>query len=166
MTIRDLTEEDLDLVLEIIAKHDDDDVDAAEAYFEELFEDAEADAPDRHFVAVVDAEVVGVGGVMLDEEEGDAIWWLGWFYVEPAHQHQGLGQALLDRSLEWAKREGGRKVYVDVSAYESYENARSFYAKNGFVEEGRLLDYYAPGEDCLLMGRALKVAPKVALKEK
>jgi GNAT superfamily N-acetyltransferase len=154
--IRDMNENDLDDVLEIIARHDDDDVDAAEAYFEVTFEEGGGtDGSDRHFVAVDEGLIVGVGGVMLDAEEGEDIWWLGWFYVDPESQHHGIGQALLDRSLAWARGQGGRKVYVDVSDFASYANARSFYAKNGFVEEGRLIDFYADGEACVIMGRKL-----------
>lgn len=157
MDIREMREDDVDDVLEVIGRHDDDDVDAAQAYFEVLFEDEEglADRGDRHYVAVDGDRVIGVGGVMPDEEEGQDIWWLGWFYVDPKTQHAGIGQALLDRGLTWARSQGARKIYVDVSDYPSYENARRFYAKNGFVEEGRLLEFYAPGEACILMGKRL-----------
>jgi GNAT superfamily N-acetyltransferase len=160
MTIREMTERDLEAVLDVIEAHDDDDAEAAEEYFEiffdEFYEEDEPEIGDRHFVSATDeGEILGVGGAMEDEEEGDRIWWLGWFYVAPKAQRQGVGQALLDRSLEWARDQKGRKIYVDVSALPAYENARSFYAKNGFAEEGRLRDYYAPGEDCILMGKAL-----------
>jgi len=156
MRIREMTESDLDAVLEVIARHDEDDAEAAGAYFEEIYEEEDEDLADRHFVSLNDdGSVVGVGGVMEDDEEGWGIWWLGWFYVDPDHQHRGIGEALLERSLAWARERDGRKVYVDVSALPEYEPARRFYAKHGFAEEGRLKDYYAPGEDCVLMGRAL-----------
>ena len=157
MEIREMREDDVDDVLEVIGRHDDDDIDAAQAYFDVLFEDEEgmADRGDRHYVAVEADRIVAVGGVMPDEEEGRDIWWLAWFYVDPKHQHTGMGQALLDRGLAWARSQGGRKIYVDVSDYPTYDNARSFYAKNGFVEEGRLLEFYAPDEACIFMGKRL-----------
>jgi GNAT superfamily N-acetyltransferase len=157
MKIRPMTEDDLKAVLGIIGQHDDDDADAAEAYFERFFkEEEEGRGADRHFVALSDeGAVVGVGGAEEDPEEGDRIWWLGWFYVHPGWQRQGVGEALLARSLDWARSKGGRKIYVDVSALPLYDAARSFYVKHGFVEEGRLRDFYAVGEDCVIMGRTL-----------
>jgi GNAT superfamily N-acetyltransferase len=156
MQIRKMTEEDLEGVLDVIARHDEQDAEAAEAYFAEFFEEGEEEWLDRHFVALSEeGAIVGVGGAQEDDEEGDRIWWLGWFYVDPDWRRQGVGEALLGRSLDWARTQGGRKVYVDVSALPLYDAARSFYTKHGFVEEGRLRDFYAVGEDCVLMGRPL-----------
>jgi len=165
MKIREMKEKDLDAVLDVIALNDEDDAEAAEAYLEEFFEaleeqreegdvDEDDEIVDRHFVAVNDdGKILGVGGVMEDPEEGDGIWWLGWFYIHPQQQHQGLGEKLLERSLAWVREEDGRKLYVDVSSLDEYENARAFYHKHGFVEEGRLQDFYAEGEDMIIMGR-------------
>jgi GNAT superfamily N-acetyltransferase len=157
MQIREMTEDDLDGVVGIIEMHDEEDADAAEAYFEVTFEDDDPDLGDRHYVSMNDdGAVIGVGGAIEDEEEGNDIWWLGWFYVHPDHRRKGVGEALLARSLEWAREQGGRKMYIDVSALSAYEDARRFYAQHGFVEEARLIDYYNPGEDCIFMARRLE----------
>lgn len=159
MKIREMRERDLEAVLDVVESHDEEDAQAAQEYFEELFDlddEEREEVGDQHFVALDDAgEVIGVGGAMEDNEEGYGIWWLGWFYVHPDHQHQGVGAALLERSLAWAREHEGRKMYVDVSSLPEYENARRFYAKHGFSEEGRLKDYYDEGEDCLLLGRRI-----------
>ena len=61
----------------------------------------------------------------------------------------------MDKSLEWVRSQNGRKVYVDVSSLDFYAKARRFYASHGFVEEARLKDFYAAGEDMILMGKEL-----------
>jgi ribosomal protein S18 acetylase RimI-like enzyme len=159
MQIRDMTGCDLEAVVAVIALSDDDDAEAARTYFEDRYaglEEGNAEACDRDFVSVDGSDsIIGVGGVQKDDEEGDGIWWLNWWYVHPSHQNQGIGNALMEESLRWVRDQKGRKVYVDVSALDSYEKARRFYAKHGFVEEARLKDFYAEGEDMILMGKLI-----------
>jgi ribosomal protein S18 acetylase RimI-like enzyme len=158
MQIRDMTGRDLEAVIAVIALSDDDDAEAARTYFEERYAGAEEGDPEadhRDFVSVDGSgSIIGVGGVHKDDEEGDGIWWLSWWYVHPGHQNRGVGSALMEESLRWVRDWKGRKVYVDVSALDFYDKARRFYAGHGFVEEARLKDFYAEGEDMILMARS------------
>jgi len=159
MRIRDMTGSDLEAVIAVIGLSDDDDAGAARAYYEELWAGAEEDglAISAHDFVCVDGSdrVIGIGGVQRDDGEGDGIWWLSWWYVDPAHQDQGVGKALMEESLRWARDRKARKVYVDVSSLDFYAKARRFYAAHGFVEEARLKDYYAEGEDMILMAKVV-----------
>ena len=159
MQIRDMTGRDLEGVIAVIGLSDDDDAGAARAYYEELWAGPEEDGPgaSAHDFVCVDGSdrVIGIGGVQKDDGEGDGIWWLSWWYVDPGHQDRGIGSALMAESLRWVRDQKGRKVYVDVSALDFYEKARRFYAGHGFKEEARLKDYYAEGEDMVLMGKVL-----------
>ena len=159
MQIRDMTGSDLEAVIAVIALSDDDDAEAARRYFGDLHMGLEEDAPevwDHNFVSVDGSDnIIGVGGVQKDDEEGDGVWWLSWWYVHPSYQDQGIGKALMEKSLQCVRDQKGRKIYVDVSALDFYEKARRFYARHGFIEEARLKDFYAEGEDMVLMGKVL-----------
>jgi ribosomal protein S18 acetylase RimI-like enzyme len=72
---------------------------------------------------------------------------LYWIAVDPAAQGRGVGQALL-AGVEVAVREGGGTLLlVDTAGKPGYLRTRAFYAEAGYVEEARIRDYYAPGDD-------------------
>jgi ribosomal protein S18 acetylase RimI-like enzyme len=61
-------------------------------------------------------------------------------------QRTGAGAALV-RHLEADLRQGGaRLLLVETSTDPDQEGARAFYAKEGFTEEARIRDFYAPGQ--------------------
>ena len=76
--------------------------------------------------------------------------------VEPASRRRGAGTALLDAALEYGRRAGASRVFLEVR--ESNLVAQRFYERHGFAASGRRLRYYRqPEEDALLMTR--EVAP-------
>ena len=46
---------------------------------------------------------------------------------------------------------GGRRVRVETSVEEAYGAARSFYQRQGYLEVGRIPDFYKPGDDLLTL---------------
>lgn len=54
--------------------------------------------------------------------------------LAPAHRGVGLGGAMLDRALEWARGSGAHKVDLDHWPWNT--RARALYERRGFVEEG------------------------------
>lgn len=80
MQIRDMTGSDLEAVIAVIALSDDDDAKAARTYFGDLYTGRHEDASkvcDHNFVSVDGSNnIIGVGGVRKDDEEGDGVWWL------------------------------------------------------------------------------------------
>ncbi|MBN4071933.1 GNAT family N-acetyltransferase [bacterium AH-315-F18] len=96
MQIRDLTGNDLEAV---IALSDFDDAEAARKYFGDRYTGLEKDASgvwDHDFVSVDrSGNIIGVGGIQKDDEEGDGIWWLSWWYVHPSHQGHGIGKVCI-----------------------------------------------------------------------
>lgn len=71
---------------------------------------------------------------------------LFWICVEPSRQGHGLGRALLAASEAEIAAMGGRRIYVETSDKASYEPTRGFYRRCGYRQEGRLEDFYAPGD--------------------
>lgn len=66
--------------------------------------------------------------------------------VISAYRGQGLGSAMLDYALHWARAQGVEKIYISLRA--GNERAFPFYAKHGFVEEGRRSKFVKTGEGC------------------
>ena len=75
---------------------------------------------------------------------------LGNLAVDPAYRRKGIAQALLMDLLNMARKNGVRRVTLEVR--ESNEIARNFYARNGFVDIAMRKDYYRnPVEDAIVM---------------
>jgi len=110
---------------------------------------------DRVFVARLGSEIIGVSGYWYDDYAESGIYWLGWTYVDPKYQRQGIGQKLLDRVIRELKKKKARKLYVDTSSRGLYRQAIRFYLANGFKREGKFKDYYQKGEDQIVMGKEL-----------
>lgn len=65
-----------------------------------------------------------------------------------AARGRGIGRALLDAGIDWAKDRGAEVVHLEVD--ERNTSALGLYASRGFVEWGRRPDYY-PGAAAVLM---------------
>ena len=157
--IRPMAASDLDEVVRCVRLHDSDDARHARKDLEQYLATASTSAPKnaRFFVAEDDTErrVVGVCGWQADRGEGEGICWLGWFYVNPYFQRRAVGRALFERVAADLRSVGVRKLYVDTSTLPKYAPAVAFYQAHGFEQEGRLRDFYAPGEDMLILGMHL-----------
>lgn len=80
---------------------------------------------------------------------------LYWIVVEPAHQASGVGRTLLHACETRIADGGGRRVYVETSSRPLYQPTRTFYQRCGYVEEARLRDFYADGDDKVVFVKAL-----------
>lgn len=74
--------------------------------------------------------------------------------VDPNYRRQGVGTALILKSMDMLRNNGSRKLYLEVK--ESNSAAREFYRKLGFREIGRYRRYYQDGEDAIRMVKRLK----------
>ena len=93
---------------------------------------------------------------------GYAIYWwvgdqaeLGNVAVANVARRQGVGELLVQESLERATKRGVREVFLEVRP--SNHSARRLYERLGFREVGRRRNYYVkPIEDALVMRRVLE----------
>jgi D-alanine-D-alanine ligase len=81
---------------------------------------------------------------------------LYWIVVGAAGQGRGLGRRLLAESEARIRAQGGRRVYVETSGRRDYAPTRAFYERAGYAVEARLADFYAPGDDKWIYGKALR----------
>jgi RimJ/RimL family protein N-acetyltransferase len=77
--------------------------------------------------------------------------------VAPGMRGAGIGSALLQAGIEWARGHGGHKMTLQVWSHN--QAARNLYAKYGFIEEGYLTRQWKRrnGEiwDAVIMGLLL-----------
>ena len=125
-----------------------------------------------------DEEAEGFLGMIPDQLSGDDhLWWVAgrptvdgaayasldgmsidvwnlWFIgFDTAAQGCGGGSALMDRLESDLKNRGGRILIIETAA--SLEATQLFYQGRGYSEQGRIADYYAPGEAKVIFARAL-----------
>lgn len=74
---------------------------------------------------------------------------LYWVAVHEAMRGRGLGKTLLAEVEERLRGRGGGKLVAETSSREQYAPTRRFYQSCGFIQEARIRDYYAMGEDIL-----------------
>lgn len=102
----------------------------------------------RYYVALIDDQVVGYGGMWSVVNEGH----ITNIAVHPLHRRKGLGQTLLNTLLLYAIRASLTDVTLEVRV--SNVAARALYEHNGFAVEGRRKGYYSDNkEDALIMWR-------------
>jgi ribosomal protein S18 acetylase RimI-like enzyme len=105
-------------------------------------------------VAREDGHVVGyicVGPTPMTE----ATWDLYWIAVDPDSQGRGIGSRLYAAFASRVQQRAGRQVRIETSSKEIYAATGGFYEKLGFSIDGRLRDFYAPGDDLLIFYRKL-----------
>lgn len=82
------------------------------------------------WVADVDGDVLGTCG-LVPIEPGTLE--LRKMYLRPAARGRGLGRALLETAVAWARARGAAKIVLDTT--ERMERAIAFYEANGFVRD-------------------------------
>jgi ribosomal protein S18 acetylase RimI-like enzyme len=80
---------------------------------------------------------------------------LYWIAVHPEAQRLGVGAALMSEveRLLWDRR--ARLVVIETSSRDDYAPTRRFYAKRGYQETARLRDFYAPGDDRVVLTKRI-----------
>ncbi|MEK7348145.1 MAG: ribosomal protein S18-alanine N-acetyltransferase [Candidatus Eisenbacteria bacterium] len=90
--------------------------------------------------------VVGYSFAVLVMDEAH----LGNLAVDPGYRRKGVAQRLLGDLVTEARRQGARRVTLEVR--ESNVHARTFYARNGFIDIAMRKSYYQnPVEDAIVM---------------
>lgn len=97
---------------------------------------SEIDNPDSAcFMADIDEQAVATINVSL--RRGVAS--LG-MLVNASHRGRGVGSALMETAVAWAKQRGAHKMTLEVWPHNT--GARALYRKFGFVDEGHLRRHY------------------------
>lgn len=82
-------------------------------------------------------------------------WDLYWIAVDPAARGVRLGAALLEGMEEAVAAGGGRIVRVETSSRSPYQSAIRLYEASGYERIGTIADFYAPGDDLIVLAKRL-----------
>ncbi len=139
VTVRPATLDDLDEIIELRVQVASEgiwigaelplDEDGDRAKFTQSIEVAADGRTAAFFVAVVDGALVGSLGM----QNPIGIAHLG-MNVADGHRGQGVGKALMEVALDWARAAGAHKI--DLEMWPWNHGARALYERFGFCEEG------------------------------
>ena len=114
---------------------------------------------------------VGSGYYVLVAEDGSAVvgyicygptpltdgtWDIYWQVVAGEKQRQGIGGTLIRAAEEKIRRAQGRLAIIETSSMAAYEKTRRFYLSHGYGIIGCIPDFYAPGDDKLILQKRLR----------
>ena len=105
-------------------------------------------------VAEVDSTVTGYicyGSTPLTE----GTWDLYWMAVSREKQGRGIGSALMKSAEKEIVRAKGRLAIIETSSTPAYEKTRHFHLSQGYEIVARIPDFYAPGDDKLILQKRL-----------
>ena len=75
--------------------------------------------------------------------------------ILPEHQHKGFGSLILNHSLLKARKKNGKKAFLEVRSINF--KALKLYQKFGFIIDTTRRNYYANGDDAVLMSLDLSL---------
>ena len=151
-TLRLATDADLPALRELIARveHFDDEEKQVTLELIEIFLGTGPTAgPEGDYPTLV-AEVDGIliGYATLGRTPfTDSTWHLYFIATDPAQRRGGIGRALCQGCADFAAARQGRRLVLETAGRDDYGGTRGFYLALGFREEGRIADYYRPGDD-------------------
>ena len=91
----------------------------------------------------------------VPEKLTDGTWNMLAIAVLPTQQGGGLGSAIA-KELEHSLRTLGQRILIaDTSGTEQFAQTREFYRKCGYVEEARIRDFWADGDDKVTFRKGL-----------
>ncbi len=106
------------------------------------------------FVAEVNSAIsgyIGYGPTPLTE----GTWDIYWIAVAPEKQDKGIGGLLLAHAEDKIKGAQGRLILIETSSQAGYEKTRRFYSSHDYQVIARLPDFYAPGDDKIILQKRL-----------
>jgi ribosomal protein S18 acetylase RimI-like enzyme len=111
----------------------------------------------------LDYELIGVfqGALLLGyacfgpTPATDRTYDLYWIAVLPDAQRTGAGGALMAEVERQLASRPARLLVIETSSREDYAPTRRFYDKLGYQEAARLRDFYAPGDDRVVLSKRM-----------
>ncbi len=105
-------------------------------------------------VAEIDSTIAGYicfGQTPLTE----ATWDIYWLVTSPKFRRQGIGRTLLKSAEDEIIKANGKMIVVETSSKPEYDKAKSLYRSFGYQLTCQITDFYASGDDKVIMVKRL-----------
>ena len=105
-------------------------------------------------LAEIDTSVVGYicyGPTPLTQ----GTWDIYWMATSPNRQKQGIGSDLMVSAESKIVESRGRLILIETSDRPDYQKALRFYQQHGYGIICRIFDFYAPGDDKIVLQKRL-----------
>jgi ribosomal protein S18 acetylase RimI-like enzyme len=106
---------------------------------------------DYEFVGAFDGDVLVGYACFGATPSTDRTYDLYWIAVHPGVQRGGVGTALMSELERQLEQRSARLLVIETSSRDDYLPTRRFYHKRGYDESARLRDFYAPGDDRVVL---------------
>ena len=104
-----------------------------------------------------EAQGFAIGFCYVEPEKlAEGAWNMLAIAVSPANQTTGAGKALSQHLETTLKKNGARILLADTSGTAEFSGTRAFYKSIGYVEEARIRDFWADGDDKVTFIKALR----------
>lgn len=85
----------------------------------------------------------------------EGTWDIYWIAVARDARGKGLGKNLLNFAEGKIREAGGRLIMIETSSRPDYERTRNFYLSQGYEVIADIHDFYAPGDDKLILWKRI-----------
>ena len=86
----------------------------------------------------------------------EGTWDLYWMAVAQEKRGQGIGSMLMECAEREIIKAKGRLVIIETSSTPAYETTRRFHIGHGYEIVARISDFYAPGDNKLILLKPLR----------
>lgn len=121
----------------------------------ELFDDAIGGDPDYEFIGAFERDNLIGYACFGATPSTDNTFDLYWIAVNPSVQRLGAGGLLMSEVERRLQQRRARLLVVETSSRANYAPTRRFYQKRGYEQAAQLRDYYARGDDRVVLTKHL-----------
>jgi ribosomal protein S18 acetylase RimI-like enzyme len=82
-------------------------------------------------------------------------WDIYWIAVDREKRRRSIGKTLSEAAEQAIKEANGRLIIIETSSIPMYENTRKFYLGRGYEVVAQIRDFYAIGDDKLILQKKL-----------
>ena len=109
-----------------------------------------------YFVFVAEVETAVVGYICYGPTPmTEGTWDMYWLAVSVEKRGNGIGTALVAHAEDRISEAQGRLVIIETSSMPEYEMTRHFHIRQGYDMIAHIPDFYALGDDKLIMAKRL-----------
>jgi GNAT superfamily N-acetyltransferase len=151
-----MTGEDKPAVMRML--HDTPEFEPREVVVAEEIIDSYLGDPDSYRILVAESDSTMSGYICYGLTPlTESTWDIYWLAVARKKRGQGVGGALLISAEEHIKKAEGKLIMIETSSTPEYEQTQRFYFNHKYDFVCQIADFYAPGDDKIILEKRLEL---------